>query len=93
MRIRAWCCARSVCRMARRWSGRRRVTEQVDAIFRTIPGVTDATVLGGTDITTGTVNSNVATIFATLAPWERAQEEIGATGGDHSRRRGQNFAA
>jgi len=48
----------------------RRVTEQVDAIFRSIPGVTDATVLGGTDITTGTVNSNVATIFATLAPWE-----------------------
>jgi hydrophobe/amphiphile efflux-1 (HAE1) family protein len=48
----------------------RRVTEQVDTIFRSIPGVTDATVLGGTDITTGTVNSNVATIFATLAPWE-----------------------
>jgi hydrophobe/amphiphile efflux-1 (HAE1) family protein len=48
----------------------RRVTEQVDAIFRSIPGVTDATVLGGTDITTGTTNSNVATIFATLAPWE-----------------------
>ena len=70
MRIRAWCCARSDCRMALRWSGRSRVTEQVDAIFRSIPGVTDATVLGGTDITTGTVNSNVATIFATLAPWE-----------------------
>jgi len=55
----------------------RRVTAQVDAIFRSIPGVVDATVLGGTDITTGTVNSNVATIFATLAPWEqrRTKEE------------------
>ena len=53
----------------------RRVTEQVDAIFRSIPGVTDATVLGGTDITTGTVNSNVATIFATLAPWEQRKKK------------------
>jgi len=53
----------------------RRVTEQVDAIFRSIPGVTDATVLGGTDITTSTVNSNVATIFATLAPWEQRKKK------------------
>jgi hydrophobe/amphiphile efflux-1 (HAE1) family protein len=53
----------------------RRVTEQVDAIFRSIKGVTEATVLGGTDITTSTVNSNVATIFATLAPWEERTTE------------------
>ncbi|MDP8990940.1 MAG: multidrug efflux RND transporter permease subunit [Acidobacteriota bacterium] len=53
----------------------RRVTEQIDTILRSIPGVTDATVLGGTDIATGTVNSNVATIFATLAPWEKRKKK------------------
>ena len=52
-----------------------RVTAQVDAILRSIPGVSEATVLGGTDITTGTVNSNVATVFATLAPWEQRRSK------------------
>ena len=52
-----------------------RVTAQVDAILRSIPGVSEATVLGGTDITTGTVNSNVATVFATLAPWEQRRSQ------------------
>ena len=52
-------------------------TERTDAAVRKIeeitsklPGVATYFVLGGLDIATGTSNSNVATLIATLKPWE-----------------------
>ncbi|MBS1859689.1 MAG: efflux RND transporter permease subunit, partial [Acidobacteria bacterium] len=52
-------------------------TERADAAARKIetvtgslPGVDKYFVLGGLDIATGTSNSNVATIIATLKPWD-----------------------
>jgi multidrug efflux pump len=52
-------------------------TERADAAARKIenavskiPGVATYFVLGGLDIATGTSNSNVATIIATLKPWD-----------------------
>ena len=47
-----------------------KVMDQVEAILRETPGVKDITSLGGTDFTTSTSNSNVATVFASLDPWE-----------------------
>ncbi len=47
-----------------------KVIDQVEAILRSTPGVKDITTLGGTDFTTSTSNSNVATVFASLDPWE-----------------------
>jgi hydrophobe/amphiphile efflux-1 (HAE1) family protein len=47
-----------------------RVMDEVEAIMRSTPGVDDVTSLGGTDFTTSTSNSNVATVFASLKPWE-----------------------
>ncbi|MEP7352679.1 MAG: efflux RND transporter permease subunit, partial [Acidobacteriota bacterium] len=43
---------------------------KIEKIIAGLPGVKDYFVLGGTDIATGTQNSNVATIIATLEPWE-----------------------
>ena len=37
--------------------------------------MTDARCWAGTDITTGTNNSNVATIIATLTPWEERKKK------------------
>jgi hydrophobe/amphiphile efflux-1 (HAE1) family protein len=52
-------------------------TERTDAAVRKIegiasrlPGVDSYFVLGGLDIATGTSNSNVATLIATLKPWD-----------------------
>ncbi|HYO80540.1 MAG TPA: multidrug efflux RND transporter permease subunit [Bryobacteraceae bacterium] len=52
-------------------------TERTDAAVRRIeevtsrlPGVNTYFVLGGLDIATGTSNSNVATLIATLKPWD-----------------------
>ena len=39
-------------------------------MIRKLPGVDTYFVLGGLDIATGTSNSNVATVIATLKPWE-----------------------
>ena len=47
-----------------------KVMDEVEEILRTTPGVEDITSLGGVDFTTSTNNSNVATIFASLKPWE-----------------------
>ena len=46
------------------------VMDQVEKIMRETPGVVDVTSLGGTDFTTSTSNSNVATVFASLTPWD-----------------------
>jgi hydrophobe/amphiphile efflux-1 (HAE1) family protein len=59
-------------------------TERTDAAVRKIeeataklPGVNTYFVLGGLDIATGTSNSNVATLIATLKPWdERHSDEL-----------------
>ncbi len=47
-----------------------KIMDEVEEILRTTPGVQDITSLGGVDFTTSTNNSNVATIFASLKPWE-----------------------
>src|SRR5262249_29374614 len=46
------------------------VTEQVEKIALSLPGLEASTVFGGLDLTTATSNSNVATVIITLAPWE-----------------------
>jgi hydrophobe/amphiphile efflux-1 (HAE1) family protein len=43
---------------------------QVEQTLQAIPGVDEVTTFGGLDFVTTTNNSNVATIFATLKPWE-----------------------
>jgi hydrophobe/amphiphile efflux-1 (HAE1) family protein len=48
----------------------RLVTNKVEDILRKTPGVQDVTTFGGLDILTSTNNSNVATVIATLKPWE-----------------------
>ena len=47
-----------------------KVMDQVEKIMHETPGVVDITSLGGTDFTTATSNSNVATVFASLTPWD-----------------------
>jgi hydrophobe/amphiphile efflux-1 (HAE1) family protein len=47
-----------------------RVTEEVEAIVRSTPGVADTTTFGGFDFITQTNNSNVTTVIGTLKPWE-----------------------
>ena len=77
MRIRACSSPRCVCRTALRWSARRLVTNRVEDILRQTPGVQDVTTFGGLDILTSTQNSNVATVIATLKPWEdRKSKEL-----------------
>ena len=48
----------------------RKVTLKVEDILRKTEGVQDVTTFGGLDILTTTNNSNVATVIATLKPWE-----------------------
>jgi multidrug efflux pump len=43
---------------------------KIEAVTGGLPGVDRYFVLGGLDIATGTSNSNVATIIATLKPWD-----------------------
>ena len=57
-------------------------TERTDAAVRKIeevtgklPGISTYFVLGGLDIATGTSNSNVATLIATLKPWDERHSE------------------
>jgi multidrug efflux pump len=49
---------------------------KIEKVISQVPGVASYFVLGGLDIATGTSNSNVATVIATLKPWdERTSEE------------------
>jgi hydrophobe/amphiphile efflux-1 (HAE1) family protein len=58
----------------------RLVTNRVEDILRKTPGVQDVTTFGGLDILTSTQNSNVATVIATLKPWEeRKTKELELT--------------
>src|SRR5262249_32586845 len=51
-------------------------TRKVEDVISKLPGVESWFVLGGLDIATGTSNSNVSTIIATLKPWdERTTKE------------------
>jgi hydrophobe/amphiphile efflux-1 (HAE1) family protein len=52
-----------------------KVMDEVEQIIRTTPGVQDITSLGGVDFTTSTNNSNVATVFASLKPWEERKAQ------------------
>jgi hydrophobe/amphiphile efflux-1 (HAE1) family protein len=47
-----------------------RAAGQIEKILGSMPGVEHVTTFGGLDFVTSTNNSNVATIFATLKPWE-----------------------
>ena len=47
-----------------------RAAGQIEKILGSMPGVEHVTTFGGMDFVTSTNNSNVATIFATLKPWE-----------------------
>ncbi len=49
----------------------RLVTNKVEDILRNTPGVQDVTTFGGLDVLTTTNNSNVATVIATLTPWDQ----------------------
>ncbi|MCU1232154.1 MAG: transporter, hydrophobe/amphiphile efflux family [Candidatus Solibacter sp.] len=44
--------------------------QKIEKVISKLPGVDKYFVLGGLDIATGTSNSNVATVIATLKPWE-----------------------
>jgi hydrophobe/amphiphile efflux-1 (HAE1) family protein len=44
--------------------------KKIEGVVAAIPGVDKYFVLGGLDIATGTSNSNVATVIATLKPWD-----------------------
>lgn len=46
------------------------VSKQVESILQHTPGVDETSIIGGTDFTTTTNDSNVSTIFATLKPWD-----------------------
>jgi hydrophobe/amphiphile efflux-1 (HAE1) family protein len=46
------------------------ITNRVEKILQGMPGVDAVTTFGGLDILTSTNNSNVATVIATLKPWE-----------------------
>ncbi len=48
-----------------------REATQVESILKSTPGVESITTFGGLDFVTSTNNSNVATIFATLKPWDQ----------------------
>jgi multidrug efflux pump len=45
-------------------------TRKIEKVVAGLPGVDKFFVLGGLDLATGTSNSNVATLIATLKPWE-----------------------
>ncbi|MDP9171984.1 MAG: efflux RND transporter permease subunit, partial [Acidobacteriota bacterium] len=49
----------------------RLVTNHVEDILRKTDGVQDVTTFGGLDVLTSTLNSNVATVIATLKPWDQ----------------------
>ena len=51
------------------------VTDRVENILKKIHGVEAVTTFGGLDILTSTNNSNVATVIATLTPWEDRKSE------------------
>ena len=50
-------------------------SKQVQHILQTTPGIHDSSVIGGLDIPTSTNNSNVATVFATLDPWDERKSK------------------
>jgi len=51
-----------------------RASKKIEDLLGSIPGVDRFFVIGGTDIATGTANSNVATIIVTLKPWEEREK-------------------
>ncbi len=53
----------------------RAVTSKVEKILQGTPGVEAVTIFGGLDILTTTNNSNVATVIATLKPWEERKSK------------------
>ena len=53
----------------------KRAVAEVESIILSIPGVENCTTLGGTDFITSTSNPNVATLIATLKPWEERNKK------------------
>ncbi len=52
-----------------------RAAAQIEKILADTPGVEHVTTFGGLDFVTATSNSNVATIFATLKPWDERKSK------------------
>jgi multidrug efflux pump len=52
-----------------------RAAAQIEKILASTPGVEHVTTFGGMDFVTSTNNSNVATIFATLKPWDERKSK------------------
>jgi multidrug efflux pump len=52
-----------------------RAAGQIEKILASTPGVEHVTTFGGMDFVTSTNNSNVATIFATLKPWDERKSK------------------
>jgi hydrophobe/amphiphile efflux-1 (HAE1) family protein len=50
-------------------------TRKIESVIGSLPGVGTYFTIGGTDIATGTANSNVATIIATLKPWDERKSK------------------
>lgn len=48
---------------------------EIEKVLSSTPGVESTTTFGGLDFVTSTNNSNVATIFATLQPWDRRKSK------------------
>ena len=70
----------------------RLVTNQVEEIVRTTPGVTDVTTFGGFDFITSTNNPHVSTVIGTLKPWDERKapnEQFNAILGNVGARVGQ----
>lgn len=53
-----------------------RAAGQIEKILASTPGVEHVTTFGGLDFVTSTNNSNVATIFATLKPWDERKSKV-----------------
>jgi multidrug efflux pump len=70
----------------------REVTLRAEKILQNMPGVQDVTVFGGFDFLTSTNNSNVATMIATLKPWEERKSENLKLASLMGRAQGQLFA-
>ena len=70
----------------------RGVTNKVEDILRKTPGIQDVTTFGGLDLLTQTNNSNVATVIATLKPWEERKSKDLQFASILGRAQGQFFA-
>src|SRR5262249_13813665 len=53
------------------------VVEEIEQVLKATPAVEDTIAFGGLDATNSTNNSNVATLFSTLKPWDERTDQKG----------------